>query len=167
MNGKQILLSGFIFILSSIFVLTGCASSELLNSETTESSQIQNSLPESSLNDGYESSEEKETEKIMAEYKKITPKEAYEKMNQEEVIVLDVRTVSEYSQGHIENSVLLPVDEIKTKATSVLPDKDAVILVYCRSGNRSFYATKDLLELGYTNVYDFGGIISWPYDIVS
>ena len=167
MNGKKFLLSGFIFITSFIFVLTGCNSSEPLISETTESSQMQNSTPESSLNDSYESSEQEESEDVMAEYTRITAKEAYEMMNEKEVIILDVRTQSEYEQGHIENSVLLPVDEIKTKANSVLPDKDAVILVYCRSGNRSFYASKDLLELGYKNVYDFGGIINWPYDIVS
>ncbi|MCR6546648.1 rhodanese-like domain-containing protein [Dehalobacterium formicoaceticum] len=85
---------------------------------------------------------------------------------EEEVIILDVRTRSEYQAGHIEGSVLLPNTEIKEKAAQVLPDQNAKILIYCRSGNRSAQAAKLLLEMGYTNVYDFGGIIDWPYGIV-
>ena len=64
------------------------------------------------------------------------------------------------------NAVLLPVNDIAVKAEEVLTDKDAKILVYCRSGNRSAAASKELIKMGYTNVFDFGGIISWPYEIV-
>lgn len=101
-----------------------------------------------------------------ATYKKISAEDAKKIIDSEDVIVLDVRTPEEYNEGHIENAVLLPVNEIKDKAGEVLTDKDAKILVYCRSGNRSATAAKELIELGYTDVYDFGGIMSWPYEIV-
>ena len=81
-------------------------------------------------------------------------------------VLLDVRTPEEFKEGHIEGALLLPNTEIEAKASSVLPDKDARILVYCRSGNRSEEAALKLIDMGYSNVYDFGGIIDWPYDIV-
>lgn len=99
-------------------------------------------------------------------YKKISAQDAKAIIDNEDVIILDVRTQGEYDSGHIENAVLLPVNEIPSKAEGVLTDKDAKILVYCRSGNRSATAAKDLIKMGYTNVYDFGGIIDWPYEIV-
>lgn len=108
--------------------------------------------------------EESVNEKI--QYVKISPKDAKEIMDNEESIVLDVRTKNEYDQGHIEGAVLLPVDEISSKAEEVLKDKKAKILVYCRSGNRSATAAKTLIKMGYENVLDFGGIIDWPYEIV-
>jgi len=151
---KRLYLPSLVMVFS-IFFISGC--SEPLPSQNFSSGNSQVSVDKSE--------EPEESEETMALYKKITAKEAYEMMNQGEVIVLDVRTLNEYNQGHIENSVLLPVDEIKLKASTVLPDKGATILVYCRSGNRSFYASKDLLELGYTEVFDFGGIIDWPYEI--
>ena len=101
---------------------------------------------------------------------------AYEEMSQKkaksimdsgtECIILDVRSEPEYEAGHIEDAVLLPVDEVSEKATGILPDKEALILVYCRSGVRSKHAASTLVELGYTNVKEFGGIMEWPYDIV-
>lgn len=108
--------------------------------------------------------EESVDEKI--QYVKISPKDAKEIMDNEESIVLDVRTKDEYDQGHIEGAVLLPVDEISSKAEEVLKDKKAKILVYCRSGNRSATAAKTLIKMGYENVLDFGGIIDWPYEIL-
>jgi len=78
-----------------------------------------------------------------------------------------VREQSEYDAGHISGAVLLPVGSIAEKAAETLPDKNAVLLVYCRSGNRSKTASETLLGLGYTQVYDFGGIIDWPYDVVA
>ncbi|MEL7605957.1 MAG: rhodanese-like domain-containing protein [Sedimentibacter saalensis] len=108
--------------------------------------------------------EESVNEKI--QYIKISPKDAKEIMDNEESIVLDVRTKDEYDQGHIEGAVLLSVDEISSKAEEVLKDKKAKILVYCRSGNRSATAAKTLIKMGYENVLDFGGIIDWPYEIL-
>ncbi len=100
-------------------------------------------------------------------YQKITAQEAKAIIDgEEDVMILDVRTDSEYRAGHIEGSVLLPHTEIKEKAYQILPDKNAKILVYCRTGIRSAQGSNFLLEMGYTNVYDFGGIIDWPYDVV-
>lgn len=83
------------------------------------------------------------------------------------IILIDVRTLEEYNSGHITNSILLPVDNINTLAASVIPDKNAIYIVYCRSGNRSATAVTYLHDLGYVNLYDMGGIINWPYDIVT
>ncbi len=100
-----------------------------------------------------------------AQVTKISAKDAKEMMDSEEVIIVDVRTLEEYNEGHIENAILIPNESI-TSAPQELSDKDATILVYCRSGNRSADASKKLVDLGYTNIYDFGGIIDWPYAIV-
>lgn len=103
-----------------------------------------------------------------AAYKKITAEEAKKIMDQNpDAVILDVRTEEEFSSGHIKGALLIPEYEISKKAADVLPDKSAVILVYCRSGRRSEIAANALVELGYTAVYDFGGIIDWPYDIVT
>ncbi len=101
-----------------------------------------------------------------AEYRKISAEEAKEMMDKGEQIVLDVRELSEYNEGHIEGALLLPYTQIAARAEAELPDKDALILVYCRSGNRSEIAAKELVKLGYTKVYDFGGINDWPYETV-
>lgn len=102
------------------------------------------------------------------EYQKITPEQAKEKMDGDSaVIVVDVRTQEEYDQGHIANAVLIPNENITTEKPAELPDLDAEILVYCRSGNRSRQAANKLIAMGYTNVYDFGGINSWPYETVT
>lgn len=82
-----------------------------------------------------------------------------------DAVILDVRTQEEYNSGHIKGAVLLPVDEItRETAQTVIPDKDTQVLVYCRSGNRSVTASKALAQLGYTQVYEFGGINTWPYE---
>lgn len=101
-------------------------------------------------------------------YRKITAEEAQKMMEDPgSFILLDVRTPSEFEEKRIEGALLLPDTEIKEKAEEILPDKEAVILVYCRSGRRSAQSAKELNQMGYTNVYDFGGIIDWPYDTVS
>ncbi len=101
-------------------------------------------------------------------YRKITPQQAKEDMQNPAAIVLDVRMQNEYNAGHVPGAVLLPLDLIKANSPQVLqtlPDKDAEILVYCRSGRRSKEAANALIALGYTNGYDFGGIIDWPYEV--
>ena len=99
-------------------------------------------------------------------YEQITQEAAKEMMDTQEVIVLDVREQSEYDSGHIPGAVLLPVGSIGEKtAAAVIPEKDSTVLVYCRSGNRSKTASSTLAGLGYTNVYEFGGINTWPYEI--
>lgn len=111
-----------------------------------------------------ENPSEEEAQPI-AEYRKITPEEAKDMMD-EASLIIDVRTQEEYDQGYIEGALLVPLDTLESGDFSKLPEKDQVLLVYCRSGNRSRTASKLLVEAGYTQVYDFGGIKSWPYDIV-
>ena len=92
---------------------------------------------------------------------------AYQQITQE-VIILDVREQDEYDSGHIPGAVLLPVGSIdETTAAQVIPEKDSTVLVYCRSGNRSKTASTVLADLGYTNIYEFGGINTWPYETES
>lgn len=79
-------------------------------------------------------------------------------------IILDVRTQEEYDEAHIPGAIVIPNTELEVRAESELPDKDQMILVYCRSGRRSKLAADILVELGYTNIYEFGGIIDWPYE---
>ena len=101
-------------------------------------------------------------------YQKISQEKAKEMMDTQEVLILDVREQDEYDSGHIPGAVLLPVGTIdEESAAAVIPEKDTTVLVYCRSGNRSKRAAKALAELGYTGIYEFGGIMSWPYDIVT
>ena len=108
-----------------------------------------------------------QVEVVGAVYHKITSEEAKEMMDKERYdTIIDVRTLEEYSEGHITDAVLLPSDEVTDKAETILENKDAVILIYCRSGKRSEAAAKILVDKGYTNVYDFGGIIDWLYEIV-
>ena len=96
----------------------------------------------------------------------ITPEEAKKLMDTEtDYVILDVRAQYEYDQGHIPGAILIPNTEINTRAESVLTDKDQLILVYCRSGRRSKIAAEALVELGYTNIKEFGGIIDWPYEV--
>ncbi|NPE21149.1 rhodanese-like domain-containing protein [Fusibacter sp. A1] len=97
-------------------------------------------------------------------YRIATPDEALSLMD-DGALLIDVRTKEEYVTGHIPLSVLLPVDEIASGIEAIAPDKSATIIVYCRSGNRSKRAAYELIDLGYENVFDLGGIISWPYDI--
>ncbi len=102
-----------------------------------------------------------------SEYVKITPEEAKKIIDDGKYgTILDVRTLEEYNNGHIDGATLLQDNEIKAKAETTLYDKEEVILVYCRSGRRSATASKELIDMGYTKVYDFGGIVDWPYEIV-
>ena len=98
-------------------------------------------------------------------YQQISQEEAKEMMDTQEVILLDVREQDEYDSGHIPGAVLLPVGTIdETTAAEVIPEMDSTVLVYCRSGNRSKTASAALAGLGYTAIYEFGGINTWPYE---
>ena len=101
-----------------------------------------------------------------AAYMNITAEEAKQIMDSEDgYIILDARTQEEYDQGHIPGAIVISHEEIMEKAEDVLTDKDQLILVYCRSGRRSKIAAEALVELGYTNIREFGGIIDWPYEV--
>ncbi len=100
-------------------------------------------------------------------YEQISAQSAKEIMDSgEDLVIIDARTEEEFAEGHIEGAILVPEYEIKAKAEALIPDKDTLILVYCRSGRRSKIASEALIKLGYTNVKEFGGIIDWPYDTV-
>jgi rhodanese-related sulfurtransferase len=151
---KKYLLAVIIIFLG-IFVLSGC---------TTEAD---NPL-QGSTNDNNNHVPKPDPTSTAAVLTKITAEQAKEMIDSStELVVLDVRTQEEYEEGHIEGAILIPDDEIATKAEELLTDKNATLLVYCRSGRRSALASQLLNELGYTSVYDFGGILDWPYEVVT
>ncbi len=101
-------------------------------------------------------------------YRQITMSEAVELMEKEEnALILDVRTQQEYAAGHIPGAIVIPNETIGTEEIAQLPDKEQLIMVYCRSGNRSKQASEKLAKLGYTNIVEFGGIIDWPGEMVT
>ena len=101
-------------------------------------------------------------------YRQVTTEEAVNIMQTEEnYVILDVRTAQEFASGHIPGAALLPNETIGTEDIPLLPDKDQLILVHCRSGNRSKQAAEKLAQLGYTNIVEFGGINSWTGEIVT
>ena len=98
-------------------------------------------------------------------YTMITAEQAKTIMDSDvDYIIIDARTEEEFAGGHIENAILIPEYEVAERAEQELPNKDQLILVYCRSGRRSKIAADELVKLGYTNVKEFGGIIDWPYE---
>lgn len=135
----------FILIVLSVILISfsGC------NGKTAVASDIQNN-DEISTQGGYFYLKQDEANQNMKEDKNI--------------VLVDVRMPEEYADAHIPGSILIPLDTIKKQAEIKLTDKEATIYVYCRSGNRSDSAAKILVELGYTKVYNIGGIASWPYE---
>ena len=110
--------------------------------------------------------EEESDEVKVIEYEQINAEQAKQIMDSESgYIIIDARTLEEFNEGHIKGAILIPEYEISQRAESELLDKDQLILVYCRSGRRSKIASQALVDLGYTNVKEFGGIIDWPYEI--
>ena len=152
------LLSLFILMLC-LFPFTACSSNESTNSPHSTN----NNAPQSSQNAPDTSS----PETIIPEVIVIAPDKAKEMIDQGNVIVVDVRRKDEFDAGHIEGAKLVPNETILEEAATALPDKSAVYLIYCRSGHRSNEAAHKLISLGYQNVYDFGGILSWEYGTVT
>ncbi len=104
---------------------------------------------------------------VKAPYRKITAQQAKEKIDSgQSLTIVDVRTPGEFAGAHIKDAINIDNATIRGERPSALPDLEETILVYCRSGARSAQASKKLLALGYTDVYDFGGIINWPYETV-
>lgn len=98
------------------------------------------------------------------QYQTISPAEARKRLDNEKgIVLLDVRTPEEYREGHVPGSILLPVDELEAKIAGIIPDKQTTVFVYCRSGRRSAIAANTMIKLGYSSVYDLGGIVDWPY----
>jgi len=145
-----ILMKKILAILMLAVTLTACGMEE-----ATDASMILNETTET-------------TEDVLVPYEQITAEDAKKLMDAEsDYIIVDARTEEEYAEGHIPGAILIPEYEITDRAQSELPDKDQLILVYCRSGRRSKIASQALADLGYTNVKEFGGIIDWPYDVVT
>ena len=105
---------------------------------------------------------------VQAEGGKIAPDKAKQLLaSDSKIVLLDVRTQAEYASGHIARAILLPYDEITaTTAAKAISAKDATVIVYCRSGRRSAIAAAELKKLGYSRVFDLGGINDWPYEVV-
>ncbi len=142
-------------LLLTLSLLSACSAKGAEGTKTDDSKSADNKA----------ASEDQTTQKQTDAYHKITPEKAKEMMDAGEVVIVDVRTKEEYDAGHVPGAILIPVETIGDEAPSELTDKDAKILVYCRSGRRSEQAAKALVGLSYTAVYDFGGIIDWPYEI--
>ena len=103
-----------------------------------------------------------------AKYTRISQEEAKEMMERDDGhVIVDVRRQDEYDAGHIPGAILIPNETIGSDSPEALPDYDQIILVYCRSGNRSKQASEKLAAMGYKNVYEFGGINSWTGEIVT
>lgn len=97
-------------------------------------------------------------------YEQISQEEAKRIMDTEsDYIIVDARTEAEYSEGHIDGAICIPNETINDTEPEQLPQKDQLVLIYCRSGRRSKEAAKKLAKLGYSNIKEFGGIITWPY----
>lgn len=141
-------------MLLCLLLLAGCSKqTDQQEARLPQSSQAQTEKGESTMESN--------------SYKQITPKEAKTMMDeQEDYILLDVRAQEEFDEGHIEGAIVIPDTEIADRAQDELTDKEYTILVYCRSGRRSKIAAQTLADLGYTNIYEFGGIMDWPYDTV-
>lgn len=99
--------------------------------------------------------------------KTILPSEAQENMRQnKDIILLDVRETDEYNMGHIKGAKLVPLSQFQSKMERLKVSKDTTIYIYCQSGRRSSQACSMLIKMGYTNIYNLGGIMNWPYEIV-
>ena len=108
------------------------------------------------------------TASAAATYQQITQEKAKEMMQADDGhIIVDVRRQDEYDSGHIPGAILIPNESIGTEQPKELPDLDQVILIYCRSGRRSKEASQKLADMGYTNIYEFGGIIDWIGEVVT
>lgn len=103
-----------------------------------------------------------------ASYKQISQEEAMQMMQENtDYLIVDVRRPDEFAEGHIKDAINVPNEDITDGMPELLPDKDQLLLIYCRSGNRSKEASRKLVDIGYTNVYEFGGINTWEGEIVT
>lgn len=101
-------------------------------------------------------------------YKSISPKEVKDSMdNDKSIVLIDVRTPNEYISEHITKSISLPLNNINSGIQKIASDKDTILVIYCQSGARASSACKELVKMGYTNIRNLGGIMSWPYETVS
>lgn len=139
-----------LLMLTTVLIFTGCSSGKVTTTDTTTNTEPATAVISEA-----------------AIYHKISAEEAKQKMDSgDALIIVDVRTEEEFKTGHIKGAIVIPNESISIEQPTLLPDKNATILVYCRSGNRSKQAADKLVEMGYTQIYDFGGLLEWPYDTV-
>ncbi len=158
MNRRTFLIAASLASIVSLAGLTGCrgAAAGGNGSGSSNGNGNGNGNESNATNDSSNSSS----------YQQVDAETAKELMDTEDdYVILDVRTQAEYDESHIPGAILIPHDTVATAAEDALPDKGQLILVYCRSGNRSKQASQTLVDLGYTNVVEFGGINSWPYEV--
>lgn len=171
---KKTTLTAMIVISLFLLIFTGCnrnggttSSSPSENSITSSSKDNNSSISDDSKSSSHTESSENKSSADSQSYRQISSSEAQEMMKTEkDYIILDVRTESEYNGGHIPNAICIPNESITDIEPSQLPDKDQLILVYCRSGRRSKEAAAKLAAMGYTNIVEFGGIIDWKGETV-
>ncbi len=151
----------FLIIIFGVF-FTSCSNS---NNKDRENNYMEEEIIEDNLN-VEDSGESEYMQKNSQGFYEISQEKAKEMIDNKDVYIIDVRELNEYNDGHIENSILVPVGEVTRKIEDVVEDKNSTILVYCRSGRRSKVASLHMVSLGYENVYEFGGISTWKYGIV-
>lgn len=177
MKIKNLLYAGLI----AVFALTGCARSGAASAAQTSASQTTAAPTAKSKNktadspdsgsssaSGTAGSATGQAQAVTADpqgvYHKITAEEAKTMIDNGEVTIVDVRRPDEYAAQHIPGAINVPNEDISSDPPAALPDMDAVLLVHCRTGIRSKAASDKLIQMGYQNVYDFGGIVDWPYE---
>ena len=148
MHRRTFLIAASLASIASLAGLTGCLGAPAGSDRNSNESNATNN---SSNFSSYQQVDAETAKKLMD--------------TEDDYVILDARTQAEYDEGHIPGAILIPHDTVTTAAEDALPDKGQLILVYCRSGNRSKQASQTLVGLGYTNVVEFGGINSWPYEV--
>ncbi len=144
-----------LIIFLSVFSVTGCKVAEIIDKEEILSTEKSEKDQETEVNE-----ETFDTEEEISGIISITPAEVYEIItDNEDYVILDVRTQDEYNEGHLDKALLIPVDELEGRIDEL--DKNNPIIVYCRSGARSNRAANILIENGFSEVYDMGGILDW------
>ena len=170
MKMKNLLYAGLI----AVFALTGCARSGAASAAPSSASQPPAAPTAKSNNktsaSGTAGSATGQAQAVTTAadpqgvYHKITAEEAKTMIDNGGVTIVDVRRPDEYAAQHIPGAVNVPNEDINSEPPASLPDLDAVLLVHCRTGIRSKAASDKLIQMGYQNVYDFGGIVDWPYE---
>ena len=148
MHRRTFLIAASLASIASLAGLTGCLGAPAGSDRNSNESNATNN---SSNFSSYQQVDAETAKKLMD--------------TEDDYVILDARTQAEYDEGHIPGAILIPHDTVATAAEDALPDKGQLILVYCRSGNRGKQASQALVDLGYTNVVEFGGINSWPYGV--
>lgn len=155
---NKMILTGI--LMGCFVVLTACSATKSKNEDAGKADTGSTAVSDSSAEAG-------KSQESASAYHKITAEEAKKMMDEGNVTVVDVRREDEYTEKHIKGAILVPNETIEEEAAEALPDQDAVILVHCRTGVRSKQASHKLIELGYKNIYDFGGIVDWKYETES